>query len=325
MRKTSKKNRLTSVLDVDSNFKYHFGLLFNRIANMFEFENIPSTVDVFYLKYLLYLTGKALFFKKGGAVYVGNANLGGEPNEYYMPKMAVFANPVLGSEDFTLGENAEMLFTSSADRLSCYSLPLANGAPLYGVCPTYELIHKTAELLSDCMTSINIVQKNARASFIVTAPTQAEKNGLDLVLDRIYSGEPFVSVIDSGALDNIKVLPLVSQSSSNTTLKELRETYQYYLSQFYHAIGVGSNANFKRERMTDDEVEVENEPLLINILDMENTLQEGIKRVNAMFGTNIEVKLSEHWQRLADNEEGESYDISTQDAERDSTNDGDTT
>lgn len=292
---------------------------------MFEFENIPDTVDIFYLKYLLYLTGKALFFKKDGALYVGNANLGGEPNEYYMPKMAVFANPILGSEEYKLGENAEMLFTSSADRLSCYSLPLASGTPLYSVCPTYELIHKTAELLSDCMTSINIVQKNARASFIVTAPTQAEKNGLDLVLDRIYSGEPFVSVIDSGALDNIKALPLVTQSSSNTTLKELRETYQYYLSQFYHAIGVGSNSNFKRERMTDDEIEVENAPLLINILDMKSTLKEGITRVNDMFGTDIRVKLSEHWQRVAETEEGENDDIPTQDAEGDSTKDGNTT
>lgn len=43
-----------------------------------------------------------------------------------------------------------------------------------------------------------------------------------------------------------------------------------------------------------------------------------------MFGTNIVVKLSEHWQRLADNEEGENDDIPSQDIEGDSTEDGGT-
>lgn len=299
------KKPVISVLDVDSNYKYHFTMLFNRIANMFEFENVPETIDIYYLKYLLYLNGHALFFKKNSNIYIGECDIGGEPNEYYMPVKGVYANPILGSKDYDIGKNAEILFTSSADRLSMYSIPFPTASKMKYVCPTYQLISKTAELLSDCMTSINICQKNARSSYIVTAPTNAIKNTVEESLKAIYSGEPYLCAVDAGQLDNVHVLPLVNSAGSNSNLKELRETYQFYLAQFYHAIGISANSNFKRERLTDDETQVENAPLMINIIDMKNTLKDGVNRINSMFGTNIEVNLSEHWQRVAEQEEGE--------------------
>lgn len=287
-----------SVLDVQDNRKYFIAMLFNKISNLFTFNNLPETVDEQYLKYQLFMCGRALWFYKNGSVYVGRYAPGGEPNEYYIPKLAVYANPVLGSQDFITDVNAVPMFLSTADKLSIMS----DNPHFYGVCPTRELILKTAELLADCISSINICQKNARASVVITAPTQAVKNSIDLVLDRIYSGEPAVAAIDGAAIDNAHTLPLVTTEGAHM-LQELRETYQFYLAQFYHNIGCPANSNMKRERLTDDETETENAQVLINISDMLDTLTKECDKINAKFDLNISVELSEYWENATGGDE----------------------
>lgn len=294
-----------TVCDVESNYNYYEGLLLNRVVNLFDWENLPVTVDKQYLCGLLFLTGKATFFKSNGELYVADCTVGGELNEYYYPKYAILANPVLGSKDLLIGTECEIIFTSTADKLITNAR--VGDCGYTATCPTYGLITKTAELLADCMSSINIAQKNTRASFVITAPTENVRVQMDMLLKRMYDGEPYATVTDSAFAENrVNVSPLTT-SVGNTTLRELRETQQYYLSQFYRAIGVDSNSNFKRERLTSAELDSESEPLQINIIDMINSVKEGVERVNKLFETNIKVDLSEQWQQLAEPElkEGE--------------------
>lgn len=301
-----------TVCDVESNYRYYVGLLLNRVVNLFDWYDLPKTVDKQYLCSLLFLTGKATFFKSNDKLYVADCAVGGELNEYYYPKYAILANPVLGSKNLLIGTDCTIVYTSTADKLNTNVRVGDTGYA--AICPTYGLITKTAELLADCMSSINIVQKNARASFVITAPTDNVRIQMDMLLKRMYEGEPYTTVTDSAFADNrVSVSPLTT-TTGNSTLRELRETQQYYLSQFYHAIGVDSNSNFKRERLTTAELDSESEPLQINIIDMVSSVKEGIDRVNNLFGTNIKVDLSEQWRQLTEPElkEGEP---SVQDAE----------
>ena len=110
---------------------------------------------------------------------------------------------------------------------------------------------------------------------------------------------------DSAFADNRVTVSPLTTAVGNTTLRELRETQQYYLSQFYHAIGVDSNSNYKRERLTTAELDSESEPLQINIIDMINSVKEGIERVNQMFGTKITVELNAQWRQLTERQDSE--------------------
>lgn len=294
-----------TVCDVESNYRYYVGLLLNRVVNLFDWHELPETVDKQYLCSLLFLTGKATFFKSDEALYVADCAVGGELDEYYYPKYAILANPVLGSKNLLIGTDCTIVYTSTADKLNTNVRVGDTGYA--AICPTYGLITKTAELLADCMSSINIAQKNTRASFVITAPTDNVRIQMDMLLKRMYEGEPYTTVTDSAFADNrVSVSPLTT-TVGNTTLRELRETQQYYLSQFYHAIGVDSNSNFKRERLTNAEIDSESEPLQINIIDMISSVKEGIDRVNKLFATHIKVDLSEQWQQLTEPElkEGE--------------------
>ena len=290
-----------TVCDVESNYRYYVGLLLNRVVNLFDWGNLPETVDKQYLSCLLFLTGKATFFKSDDTLYVADCAVGGELDEYYYPKYAILANPVLGSKNLLIGTDCTIVYTSTADKINTNVRMGDNGYA--AICPTYGLITKTAELLADCMSSINIVQKNARASFVITAPTDNVRVQMDMLLQRMYNGEPYTTVTDSAFADNgVNVSPLTT-STGNSILRELRETQQYYLSQFYRAIGVDSNSNFKRERLTTAELDSESEPLQINIIDMINSVKEGVERVNEHFGTSIRVELNEQWRQLTEQQD----------------------
>lgn len=303
-----------TVCDVESNYRYYVGLLLNRVVNLFDWNNLPETVDKQYLCSLLFLTGKATFFKKDGKLYIADCAVGGELNEYYYPKYAILANPVLGSKNMKIGTDCIIVYTSTADKINTNVRVGDTGYA--AICPTYGLITKTAELLADCMSSINIAQKNTRASFVITAPTDNVRVQMDMLLKRMYDGEPYTTVTDSAFADNRVTVSPLTTTVGNTTLRELRETQQYYLSQFYHAIGVDSNSNFKRERLTTAEIDSESEPLQINIIDMINSVKEGIEQVNKMFGTKITVELNAQWRQLTERQESEGQkDDTLQDTE----------
>lgn len=292
-----------TVCDVESNYRYYVGLLLNRVVNLFDWHNLPETVDKQYLCSLLFLTGKATFFKSNDTLYIADCAIGGELNEYYYPKYAILANPVLGSKNMLINTDCAIVYTSTADKIN--NNVRMGDVGYMASCPTYGLITKTAELLADCMSSINIAQKNTRASFVVTAPTDNVRVQMDMLLKRMYGGEPYTTVTDSAFADNRVTVSPLTTTVGNTTLRELRETQQYYLSQFYHAIGVDSNSNFKRERLTNAELDSESEPLLINIIDMINSVKEGIEQVNRMFGTKITVELNEQWRQLTERQDSE--------------------
>lgn len=298
------KSKIThTVCDVESNYRYYVGLLLNRMVNLFDWHDLPETVDKQYLCSLLFLTGKATFFKSNNILYIADCAIGGELDEYYYPKYAILANPVLGSKNLLINTDCAIVYTSTADKIN--NNVRMGDVGYMASCPTYGLITKTAELLADCMSSINIAQKNTRASFVVTAPTDNVRVQMDMLLQRMYNGEPYTTVTDSAFADNRVTVSPLTTTAGNTTLRELRETQQYYLSQFYHAIGVDSNSNFKRERLTTAELDSESEPLQINIIDMINSVREGIEQVNKMFGTHITVELSPQWQQLTERQDSE--------------------
>ena len=51
-------------------------------------------------------------------------------------------------------------------------------------------------------------------------------------------------------------------------------------NRFYHSIGVNANYNMKRERVSGEEIAVNDECLIINVIDMLNNLQEAVQKIH---------------------------------------------
>ena len=290
-----KSNVELSVTNVADNYNYFFNLLLNRIVNMFTIKgDIPDTVDEDFLKVNTLLHGYTPIFKHNDKLYCCNCSIGGEPNEYYYPTKAIISNPVIGSKEFKIDEECTILWNSTADKLNTNSFFINSK-----ICPTYALIDKTAALLAENISSLAIAQINTRLSVLVTAPTETIRKSAEIMLKRIYNGEPWVALTDNDLMNDIKVWNIDNQTKG--VLTEIIETQQYLLAQFFHAIGINSNFNMKREKLITSEIEVNNDSLQINIKDMLETRQKCANKINKMFALNWHFDLSDEWKLIYNN------------------------
>ena len=84
------------------------------------------------------------------------------------------------------------------------------------------------------------------------------------------------------------------------------------LHTFLSEIGIAT-ANDKRERMVVDEVNVNSQLLLFNVADMLECRKKAVDQINALYGTNITVELSDEYRLIKDasnvSERGNDEDI----------------
>lgn len=287
-------------------FHYYSGMLLNRIIKMFDWTGMPDTIDVDFLNYTLITYGSVGFTDFSGKLYALFGNVGGEPNEYYFPRLYVIANPVLGSKTIKIDENGVVMYNSTIDR---FTQPTNYGNPLN------SLIDITAQRLTETTISALTASKNIRAALLISAKDDETRQAAEVALRKIYNGEPDVifrdKVIDSL---NITVNPVIGDAAR--ALTELREEYQFTLAQFYNAIGIQANYNLKRERLNTSEVNSNLDALLINIADMLYQRQIAVEKINAMFGTSISVDFSEEWKQT-EALQNDRFDVETQDENTD--------
>ena len=242
---------------------------------------MPDTVDVTFFKFCLYVNGRVTFFMDdSGDLLTLNGSAAAEPNVYYVPQNVIVNNPQLKKQyNLTLDKNCVMVYCTETDK---YNFDICGG--LYG------LIHKTATMLADNDISINVAQRNTRLINIISADDQNTKNSIDIVFKRMYQGEPY-AVVQSNLISDLKAIPL-TPSANNSYIVQLVELHQYILSHFYEAVGLQTHDQIKKERLIT--AEINDNPALaqLNIANIYQTVRSGIEKVNAMFGTNITVKIN---------------------------------
>lgn len=283
---------------VKSMYTYYVKTLLNRVTNMFTWENLPETVDENFLTITLFTQGRVIWTDFNGKLYALNGNYGGEPDVYYYPSQFIISNPILGSKIVDIDKTGVLMYLTDTDKM--FSTGETGG--LFG------LISTTAQLLSDNISSINIAQRNTRITALVTAGNQAQKISAENAIQRMYDGEPYEVVIND-LINALKINPMSESTAGGAQyIKELVELNQYILAQFYHSIGVNSNYNMKRERVSGEEIAVNNDCLTINIIDMLTNLQEAVQKINAMFNTNISVDFSKEWKGVLNNDDQRQID-----------------
>ena len=145
-------------------------------------------------------------------------------------------------------------------------------------------------MLADNDISINISQKNTRLVNLVSGDTQNTVDSIKAVIASMYEGDPTI-VVKSSLIDKLQGIPIL-QNQSNNNLVELIQTQQYILSHFYEQIGITTHDQMKRERLVTAEINDNLDLALFNIDDILISLQEGLQRVNDMFGTDISARLN---------------------------------
>jgi hypothetical protein len=281
-----------SNIDKSQLTSYYYKMLLNRVINMFTWENLPDTIDEQVMNFWLFVTGRVVFTEFNGKLYALNGNYGGYPNEYYLPTEFVVANPILGNKIVKLDIDGVAMFNSDTDKYPTQGL----------VGGLYPILTLTANMLADCVTTISSALKNGRVQTAFICKDDTVRIAGEKVLKQLYNGNPAV-MIDDTILNCISPIKMADNTSVATILQQTVETYQFWLANFYNSIGVNANFNMKRERLNTAEVNINDSALFVNVVNMLNNRQQAVDKINAMFGVDISVKISEEWKDLVKTEE----------------------
>lgn len=246
-----------------------------RTQSMFDYEGLPETIPSRNLEIMLQLNGNVFFTQVDGKYYVFTGGLGGEPDVYYEPTIYTVANPALRfSKELRIGVDGVLIRSDS-----------------YGV-GLLPMMQKYGALMVENEFTMRIADINARIAFLLSAADDRTEKSATTFLKRIIDGQMGV-ISDSAFLESLKVNPAGTENSTRMT--DLIEYQQYLKAAWYNDLGINANYNMKRESISPDEAQLNNDGLLPLIDDMLESRQQALEKINEMYGLNISVKLDSSW------------------------------
>lgn len=260
--------------------KYRIGeaqvlYMLNRTQSMFKYKNLPETIPSRNLEIMLQLNGNVFFTKVEGEYYVFTGGLGGEPDVYYEPTLYTVANQALNfSKSLKIDEDG-ILIRSDA----------------YGV-GLLPMMQKYAALMVENEFTLRIADINSRIPFILSAANDRTEKSASLFLQRVVNGELGI-ISENNFLEDLKVNTVGADQSQRMT--DLIEYQQYLKAAWFNDLGINANYNMKREAISPDEAQLNDDALLPLIDDMLEERKRGLKKVNEMYGLDIEVDLDSSW------------------------------
>lgn len=263
------------------NQMYKIKYMLARTRRMFEYFELPETIPARMLELYLQINGFAGFYRYKGYLYAFYGGLGGKPDDYYMPTILTINNPALNlSVNAKIHEDCEIVINDSL---------------LQGLMPMFNFY---ATGLIENELSMNIASINSRIISLIKALSDRDKASADEFIRKIIDGD-LAAISEQPFLEGIQTQPY-GDSSRSGIIRDLIEYEQYLKAGWYNDLGLNANFNMKRETLTASENGMNRDSLLPLIDDMLACRQEGLEKVNAMFGTNISVKLSSAWEDNAE-------------------------
>lgn len=269
--------------------------MFNRTRQIFRYSGLPDTIPEYMLERILQLEGFACFAKVNDKLYAFSGGLGGEPDPYYRPTICNVSNPALNfSEQLEIGKNCIIMIDDTM---------------MQGIEPIFKR-YATAMVENDI--SFDKACKNLRAAFAISAPDDDTYDSAVQYMQDIEDGANGV-IASNEFLDGVGIQPLAERGQR--TLSELIDYHQYLRASWYNEMGLNANYNMKRESLTNAETAMNFDALLPLVDDMLYCRQEGLKKINEMFGTNISVSLNSAWADIHDDLENSKTDATEKPAE----------
>lgn len=286
-------NLLDFVKSKPKSSKSYFEYLLARTIKMFEYKNLPDTIDADILERYLQVNGVCCVTKYHDKLFAFNGSLGGEQDVYYRPSLFVVSNPHL---DNTFSKNVVI-----ASQLENYTNPptgsqpgvlLRNDTEWYGLTP---LIARYAVLMAENCLTVRSADVMLRIIALITAKTDKSLKSAQDYLRRLENGE-FGVIGDSAFTEN--AINMQSPPSNNGSyLTQFIELQQYLKGSFFGELGLRANYNMKREAIGAGESTLDEDAILPLCDNMLTCRRQDVEKINNLYGTEISVDFSSAWLR----------------------------
>ena len=249
---------------MNSSAHYYRLYLLKKLFGRFGFSGIPEGWDEDYMLEVLFLNGYFTVTDTEAGVLPLKCGLTGI-NVFEKPTTVIVANPVLGNFERMIDVN-------------CVVVQLQ---PNYeGV---YALINRYATLLAMCDSSIAVNLMNTKTAHVFGATNKAQAETFKKMYDEISCGNPAVFIRDDINEENFFTMPVKQYFIAD----DVQMLKRKIVAEFLTEIGINNTNLDKRERLTDNEVEANDQEVIANIQCWIDNITWGINKVNKMFGLNI--------------------------------------
>ena len=266
--------------DKKKNTQSYIVYMLNRVMQMFDYNNLPDTIPKRMIELYTMVNGHSVIVKHEGKLYVCFGGFAGEPDEYYMPKQYIVANPYLKLfKTYTIGEDCVLV---------------RNDSLMYGLMPLFS---RYSSALVENDITMNMVDINSRIAALIDARDDATRVSAEKFLNDMEDGKNGV-IASSTFFDGIRAQPYGEHNYQRLT--DLIEYQQYMKASWFNELGLNANYNMKREAITSNESQLNDDMLLPLIDDMFECRQQAIDEINDMFGTDISISWGSTWE---DNDE----------------------
>lgn len=277
-RKTNKNTGFDESFDLNqATYIQYYNRLTELAISMFEWKNLPATIDERFLELTLFSDGMAVFFKDEVLDYLClQCMIGGNLDVYRVPKRRrAYAtngyNNSLSENDSVIIFN-NMLRTNSMLDIQMFSRRLAN---LDRAIDVNTNAQKTPVLVQ-CDENQRLTMKN---------------------LYMQYDGnEPFIFGDKSLNTNGLKVL----KTDAPYVADKLYQLKIQYWNEALTYLGISNSNIQKKERMIQDEVQINQGGVIANRYPRLEARRQACKKINEMFGTNISVDYREDYQIFDD-------------------------
>ena len=251
-------------------FNQYYNRLMNLAISMFEWKNLPDSVDPRFLELCLFGDGMAIFFRDEvmGELAL-QCMINGPLDVYRIPiNRRAYAtngyNKALTNKDSVIIFNNELHTNSMLD------------------------VEMYAKRLYKLERTIDVNVEAQKTPIIVTCPENQRLTFKNLLM-QYEGGQPFIWGDANLDLKQIQVL--------NTSAPFVSDKIQALKTQIWNealtSLGITSLGNEKKERMVSDEVSSDMGSTMAQRFTRLNARQEACKKINKMFGLSISVDYRE--------------------------------
>lgn len=259
-------------------YRTYYERLMELAISMFEWKNLPDTVDERFLELALFSDGNAVFFNEEDIGYLGlRVALGGPLSVYNIPlnRRAFAANGFQRQLDDT---NSVIIYNNM---VRTNTLPLVD---LY------------ARRLWDLDRAIDVNAKAQKTPVLVLG-TETEKLTLKNLYMQYDGNEPFIF----GYKDQVSPSTLkVMKTDAPYVADKLQQLKTQLWNEVLTALGITNVSYQKKERMITDEVVRSQGGTIASRYSRLNARRQAVEKINKMFGLNIEVNFRADYREADD-------------------------
>lgn len=268
------RTRDYNYLDKAQNIMRETERMINRSLMMFEWHGLPDTIPQRQLELILQMQGYAVIGKINGNLYACYAGLGGLLDEYLRPTIATVSIPYL---DY----NAQW-------EIGTDCIVIRNDTLQQGLLPLYS---KYVTLINETEISLLLATVNQRIETIISASDNPTIESARQYLKDLFDGKQGV-IADNAFLQSLSIS---NNRQVQGQIRELLESLQYLKASLFNEIGLATNYNLKKERVSKAEIELNTDNLYPLVDDMYYSRNNGIDDCKALFGIDWQVELNSSW------------------------------